>query len=110
MPGWVGAADAFYTTTVELPAPPAVVWDWLNSPAKMKLWGADEMVSLARGQRRGVGTTNHCVHGNQKVTKKVLDWKPPFACLKPMIASAISGRPRSRCARRWRTRALIFPR
>jgi hypothetical protein len=72
----VGPDDAFYTTSLEMPATPAVVWDWLNSPAKMKLWGADDMVGVVRAQRRGVGTTNHCVHGNQKVTKKVVDWKP----------------------------------
>jgi hypothetical protein len=73
---FVTPGESYHTTAVEIPAPPAVVWDWLNSPDKMRQWAADDMVGVARAQRRGIGTTNHCVHGNQKLTKRVLDWKP----------------------------------
>jgi hypothetical protein len=29
-----------------------------------------------RGGRRGVGTTNHCVHGKDAVVEEILDWRP----------------------------------
>ena len=30
----------------------------------------------ARGGRRGVGTTNHCVHGKDAIVEEILDWRP----------------------------------
>jgi len=29
------------------------------------------------GGRRGVGTTNHCVHGRDAIVEEVLAWRPP---------------------------------
>jgi hypothetical protein len=31
----------------------------------------------AANSRRGVGTKNHCVHGDGEVLEEVLDWRPP---------------------------------
>ncbi|MGQ0551357.1 MAG: DUF2652 domain-containing protein, partial [Armatimonadota bacterium] len=61
----------------DLQSPPALVWDYLTSPAKRLRWqpvdGLEE--HMTRG-RRGPGTTNRCAHGNQVVVEEVLDWRP----------------------------------
>ena len=35
-----------------------------------------EIVEEAAAGRRGVGTTNHCVHGKDAVVEEILDWRP----------------------------------
>jgi uncharacterized protein YndB with AHSA1/START domain len=95
--GWVGDLDAAWAAEqgrtrvyVEptaalmsidytLPAPPDVAWDFLTSPARRLRWqaGVTEIVEeAAAGGRRGVGTTNHCVHGKDAVVEEILDWRP----------------------------------
>ncbi len=62
-----------------LPAPPAVAWEYLTSPARRLRWqaGVTEIVEeAAAGGRRGVGTTNHCVHGKDAIVEEILDWRP----------------------------------
>ena len=75
----VGPADAVWSTTYELPAPPDVAWEWTTSPARRMTWqpgltGFDEATA---GGRRGVGTTNHCIHGKDAVVEEILAWRPP---------------------------------
>ncbi len=62
----------------ELPAPPALAWDYLTSPGKRPLWQVDTArVDQHNPQGTpGVGTTNHCVHGAYAVDEEILDWKP----------------------------------
>ena len=95
--GWVADLDAAWTAEqartrvfVEqkaaiasidyvLPAPPAVAWEYLTSPARRLRWqaGVTEIVEeAAAGGRRGVGTTNHCVHGKDAIVEEILDWRP----------------------------------
>jgi uncharacterized protein YndB with AHSA1/START domain len=95
--GWVGDLDAAWTAEqartrvfVEprsalvsidytLPGSPAVAWEYLTSPARRLRWqpGVTEIVEeAAAGGRRGVGTTNHCVHGKDAVVEEILDWRP----------------------------------
>ncbi|MFL5711672.1 MAG: SRPBCC family protein, partial [Chloroflexota bacterium] len=54
-------------------------WEYLPSPARRLLWqsGVTEIVEEAAAGRRGVGTTNHCVHGKDAVVEEILDWRPP---------------------------------
>jgi uncharacterized protein YndB with AHSA1/START domain len=75
---FVVAAEAEFEDVVELPAPVAIVWDWITSPEKRPLWeGATERVDeTTDGGRRGVGTTNHCVHGRSAIVQRILDWRP----------------------------------
>ncbi|HEX5450805.1 MAG TPA: DUF2652 domain-containing protein, partial [Candidatus Limnocylindrales bacterium] len=96
--GWVADLDAAWTAeqvrtrvfvepkaalvSIEytLPAPPAIAWDYITSPARRLRWqaGVTEIVEeAAAGGRRGVGTTNHCVHGKDAVVEEILDWRPP---------------------------------
>ena len=94
--GWVADLDAAWTDEqartrvfVEpkaamvsidytLPAPPAIAWDYLTSPARRLRWqaGVTDIVEEAAAGRRGVGTTNHCVHGKDAVVEEILDWRP----------------------------------
>jgi uncharacterized protein YndB with AHSA1/START domain len=94
--GWVADLDAAWTaeqgrtrvlveatTTMAsidyvLPAPPAVVWEYLTSPARRLRWqaGVSDIVEMAAGGRRGVGTKNHCVHGKDAIVEEILDWRP----------------------------------
>jgi hypothetical protein len=73
------AAEADAAVTVDLDAPPVVVWDWLNDPHKRNGWWPDVVwTSLDRpGGRTGVGASNHCAHGKNESSREViLDWKP----------------------------------
>ncbi len=61
-----------------LPAPPAVVWEFLTDPTKRAQYqaGADRIDQVSPNGRRGVGTTNHCVHGHGVIVEEILDWRP----------------------------------
>ncbi len=60
-------------------APPAIVWDYLTSPARRLQWQYQvtgiEMVAGAPG-RRGIGVVNHCIHGKDAIVEEILDWEP----------------------------------
>ncbi len=65
------------TISEVIPAPPAVVWDWLNDPHKRVLWeGFEIRPDIKPGGRSGVGTRNHCVHGKSYDIQTILDWRP----------------------------------
>jgi hypothetical protein len=71
--------NAIATFEFDLPAPPAITWEFLTSPALRPRWQADvqEVIQASAGGRRGVGTTNHCVHSKDAVIEEILDWRPP---------------------------------
>ena len=72
-------AAAIATLEFDLPAPPVVSWDYLTSPARRPRWqaGVSEVIEQTASGRRGVGTTNHCVHGKDAIVEEILDWRPP---------------------------------
>lgn len=70
------AKNADASVTHEFSAPPAVVWDWLNDPAKRTRWqkgSAWELKERPSG-RTGPAAQNHCT--TAKVIEQVLDWRP----------------------------------
>jgi uncharacterized protein YndB with AHSA1/START domain len=69
---------ALATYEYVLPGPPALVWEYETSPARRPQWqsGVTSVDEEVRGGRRGVGTTNHCVHGKDAVVEEILDWRP----------------------------------
>jgi hypothetical protein len=71
-------ADLFYE--FDYPAPPPVVWDWLNDPQKRLQWEfADRRMFpfLMPKGRTAPGAVNHCMHGkNLSMVETVLDWHP----------------------------------
>ena len=70
--------DAGYVYEGELPAPRDVVWSFMTDPALRPLWQADVTAvdQLPTTARRGVGTTNHCMHGSDVLIEEILDWRP----------------------------------
>jgi uncharacterized protein YndB with AHSA1/START domain len=98
----VGPADASRIYATNLPAPTAVVWDFVTSPSRRPQWqhgvvGVEEKPGTAG--RRGVGTVNHCIHGQDAVVEEVLDWRPyeyvtyrsqlPIAGVPPIVNSFV---------------------
>jgi hypothetical protein len=61
----------------DLSAAPPEVWEWFTDPRRRLLW-QDGLTSLSEevDGRRGTGTINHCAHGVQLFTQRVVDWQP----------------------------------
>jgi uncharacterized protein YndB with AHSA1/START domain len=74
----VAPGDAWLVQECEIPAPPAVVWEYLTDPAHKQHWlHADAItVSGANNGRTGLGTVHHCAHGNTTIVVEVIDWRP----------------------------------
>jgi uncharacterized protein YndB with AHSA1/START domain len=72
-------AQSAWTTSFTFDGPPSIVWEWVTSPARRLQWqiGVDAVNEDSAGGRRGVGTTNHCVHGRDAIVEEVLAWHPP---------------------------------
>ena len=76
---FVGPADAIIAASIPTPVPPQVAWEFLTTPGRRMTWqpGLTEFVITgASGGRRGVGATNHCIHGQDAVLEEILDWRP----------------------------------
>ena len=70
--------DAGYVFEVVHPAPRDIVWSFMTDPAIRPRWqaGVDRSTSYRRRPRRGIGTTNHCMHGKDVIVEEILDWRP----------------------------------
>ncbi len=76
----VDPSEADLVYEFDYPAPPPVVWDWLNDPQKRLQWEYAERhmfpIFLPKG-RTAAGAVNHCMHGkNLSMIETVLDWRP----------------------------------
>ena len=61
----------------DIAAPRPTVWEYWTSPVLRPKWrGADEVRESAATGRRGVGTTNHCMHGDHAIIEEIIDWRP----------------------------------
>ena len=71
--------DADFLFQMDFPTPPSVTWEWIHNPEKRNIWGSGHEIWSAgdrpRG-RSGVGSSNHCAHGNSVSTQVVVDWHP----------------------------------
>jgi hypothetical protein len=67
------------TWRFRVPAPMALAWEYVTSPSRRVSWttGVIEIVETSPDGRRGIGTTNHCMHGKDVVIERILDWRPP---------------------------------
>jgi hypothetical protein len=75
---YVGPDDALIETHTEVPVSPAVAWEALTAPGARLRWqpGVTRFDQENPAGAPGVGTTNHCVHGDIEVTEEIVDWKP----------------------------------
>jgi hypothetical protein len=74
----VDAASAFKEISIPTIAPPQVAWEFVTAPGRRVLWqvGVTGVEVIATGNRRGVGATNHCLHGAGVSVEEMLDWRP----------------------------------
>lgn len=75
---YVDAKDAWVKSEIELPFPPALIWEFLTTPdLEAGFLGYDygERVDLLGGRVRE-GSGFHCAHGDLHVYSRILDWKP----------------------------------
>lgn len=69
--------DACLTLAFDIAAPRQAVWEYLTVPSQwQRWWDADTIVEGSGNGRRGVGTRNHCAHGNKTNIEETLDWRP----------------------------------
>lgn len=69
--------QAAHVIEFDICAPRPQVWEYFTSPGQRPKWrGADEVREATAGGRRGIGTTNHCMHGPHAVIEEILDWRP----------------------------------
>ncbi len=74
---FVTSAQSIYERSFETSAAPSVVWDHLTDPLKRLKWQklVTEVLSKTEG-RRGAGSINHCMHGDEVIVEHVADWRP----------------------------------
>jgi hypothetical protein len=74
----VAERDAGYVLEVIQPAPRDIVWSFMTDPVMRPRWqaGVTGVDELPTAPRRGIGTTNHCMHGKDVVIEEILDWRP----------------------------------
>ena len=74
---FVDAQEAWVKRVVDLPFPPALVWEYLTKPdLEAGFLGYDYGERTDPGGRVQEGSGFHCAHGDLHVYSKVLDWKP----------------------------------
>jgi hypothetical protein len=74
----VDAGSALADVAMPSEAPPQLAWEYMTEPGRRVSWshGVTDVIVEAPGNRRGVGTTNHCMHGKDAIIEEVLDWRP----------------------------------
>jgi uncharacterized protein YndB with AHSA1/START domain len=77
---YIGPEDADLDTSIEVPFPPSIVWQYYVDPEKRLRWQtiqtSVEYDRNAQG-RIGVGASSHCAHGvGGDVLREYLDWRP----------------------------------
>jgi hypothetical protein len=76
---FVSPEEAVLDLAVESKAPPQVAWEFLTKPGQRMSWQpwvTGVTIEGATGGRRGVGSSNHCMHGKDAVIEEILDWRP----------------------------------
>jgi uncharacterized protein YndB with AHSA1/START domain len=76
---FVAPEESILTVSVPTNAPPQVAWEFLTKPGQRMTWQpwvTEVAIEGATGGRRGVGSSNHCMHGKDAVIEEILDWRP----------------------------------
>jgi uncharacterized protein YndB with AHSA1/START domain len=74
----VTSEDAGLETAFPTTAPPQLVWEAITTPGGRMGWslGVTGVTTDGAGNRRAVGATNHCMHGQDEILEQILDWRP----------------------------------
>ncbi|KAA3645016.1 MAG: DUF2652 domain-containing protein [Chloroflexi bacterium] len=70
--------EAAMSFNLDLPVSVPVAWDYINSPEHRARYRFSDTskVSGNHGGRLDVGTTYHCIHGDNVSDETILDWRP----------------------------------
>ena len=79
---YVSSAEADVEVSIDVPAPPSVVWSYAVDPLQRWRWERgpmhkhpDEDERNSRG-RSGVGAKSHCTHALGGAMREIVDWRP----------------------------------
>ncbi len=75
---FVTPEDAWMLFEIEVPASPALVWDYLHDPQHKARWADAEKVSIVKRSHGRVeaGAVHHCAHGKEVRVHSFVDWRP----------------------------------
>jgi uncharacterized protein YndB with AHSA1/START domain len=76
---FVSPEESILIVSVSTNVPPQVAWEFLTKPGQRMSWQpwvTEVEIKGATGGRRGLGSTNHCMHGKDAVIEEILDWRP----------------------------------
>lgn len=77
---YIRPEEADVDTSLEVPYPPSVVWQYFVDPEKRLRWQKMQTAVTNHpneGGRQGVGSTSHCAHGDQgDALREYVDWRP----------------------------------
>jgi len=75
---YVDPDESWFKVEIDVPAKPALVWDYLADPKLRRHWlQADGMTAIGSDKGRlSVGSEYHCAHGELTVLQTIVDWKP----------------------------------
>ena len=100
---YISAADADFETTIDVPVPSAVAWQYVVDPIERQRWACrqfnkdpDQEERNSQG-RIGPGATSHCSHGpgHLMAFREFIDWRPFAYFTSRMKTTAVGGLPRS---------------
>ncbi|HJP70102.1 MAG TPA: DUF2652 domain-containing protein [Candidatus Limnocylindria bacterium] len=74
----VSDRTAYARIEADLTVPPEIAWTYLTDPRERArlIPGVERIDEVPSDGRRGVGTRNHCVHGDGATLEEILDWRP----------------------------------
>jgi uncharacterized protein YndB with AHSA1/START domain len=72
----IAEGEAQMRLDADLPAPPAIVWEWLASPILRTRWQVGTLDVTTTALRLEPGVTNHCIHGKDTTLEQIIDWRP----------------------------------
>jgi hypothetical protein len=76
---FVEPEGSILTVSVPTRAPQQVAWEFVTKPGQRMSWQpwvTEVAIEGATGGRRGLGSANHCMHGEDAIVEEILDWRP----------------------------------
>ena len=74
---FVDPDEAVLVVGFDTPAAPQLVWEHLTDPQKRLGWQrhVTDVIPMTEG-RTGIGSVNHCMHGDDVTVEHIADWTP----------------------------------
>ncbi|MDH3249480.1 MAG: DUF2652 domain-containing protein [Acidimicrobiia bacterium] len=75
----VAPGETILDLSADTTVAPQTAWEFLTKPGQRMSWQpwvTSVEIKGATGGRRGLGSANHCMHGEDAVVEEILDWRP----------------------------------